>query len=241
MPDRDGSGPHRVTAPVDDTLDDRPRSPSDGPLRALVRIRRAPPLSPSAPAGEQCELCTVPITDEHDHLVDVESRSLMCSCRGCYLLFTPNGAGGNRFRAVPDRYVSFDDFTLSPAQWDSLQIPVSVAFFFRNSSLDRVAAFYPSPAGATESLLDLEAWDEVVAANPVLASMVPDVEALLIRTSRGGGPECHLVPIDICYELVGLIRNAWKGFDGGQDAGDQLDDFFARVHARSEPAGAVAT
>lgn len=229
-----------MTAPVDDTRDGDQRPSDGGPLRALARIRRAPPPPPPAPVGELCELCTVPITDEHDHLVDVESRSLMCACRGCYLLFTPDGAGGNRFRAVPDRHLSFDDFTLSPAQWDSLQIPVSVAFFFRNSTLDRVAAFYPSPAGATESLLDLEAWDEVVAANPVLGSMVPDVEALLIRTTRGSGPECHLVPIDVCYELVGLIRGAWKGFDGGQDAGEQLDEFFARVRSRSQPAGAVA-
>ena len=60
-----------------------------------------------------------------------------------------------------------------------LQIPVSVAFFFVNSTLDRVAAFYPSPAGATESLLSLDTWDEVVAANPELATLAPDVEAFL--------------------------------------------------------------
>ena len=48
---------------------------------------------------------------------------------------------------------------------------MSVAFFFFNSSLGRVAAFYPSPAGATESLLPLDAWDDLVASNSVLATL----------------------------------------------------------------------
>ena len=77
----------------------------------------------------------------HGHLVDVQARNLLCSCRGCYLLFTAQGAGGGHYRAVPDRYVAFPDFRLTPGQWDTLQIPVSVAFFFVNSALDRVAAF----------------------------------------------------------------------------------------------------
>src|SRR5262245_15853168 len=98
-------------------------------------------------------MCSEPVPEVHDHVVDLDQRSLLCTCRGCYLLFTPEGSGGARYRAVPDRYLSFPDFGLSGAQWDSLQIPVSVAFFFVNSRLDRVAAFYPGPAGATESLL----------------------------------------------------------------------------------------
>ena len=128
-----------------------------------------------------------PIPDDHDHVVDLEQRSLQCTCRGCYLLFTPEGAGGSRYRAVPDRFLSFPDFELSPGQWDSLQIPVGVAFFFLNSTTERVAAFYPGPAGATESLLSLDTWDEVVAANPGLATLLPDVEAFLVRSDRTGG------------------------------------------------------
>ena len=132
-------------------------------------------------------MCSEPIPAEHGHVVDLEQRSLRCTCRGCYLLFTPAGAGGHRYRAVPDRYLSFPDVQLSPGQWDELQIPVSVAFFFLNSTLERMAAFYPGPAGATESLLPLDAWDLVVAANPGLATLQPDVEALLVRCDRPGG------------------------------------------------------
>ncbi len=125
----------------------------------------------------------------------------------------------------------------SPGQWDELQIPVSVAFFFLNSTLERVAAFYPGPAGATESLLPLDTWDQIVVANPGLATLQPDVEALLVRAdrARSGATECYLVPIDACYELVGQLRRLWRGFDGGQEAHDALDAFFVGVRERSRP------
>ncbi len=105
-----------------------------------------------------------------------------------------------------------------------------MAFFFHNSSLGRVAAFYPSPAGATESLLALDAWDALVAANPILKSLQPDVEALLVRA--GDDHEAFVVPIDACYELVGHMRRLWRGFDGGREAKDALDQFFSDLRAR---------
>jgi hypothetical protein len=203
------------------------------PLAVLQRIRDIRPRE-VVRAGERCELCTEPISDTHGHLVDLEARSLMCACRGCYLLFTSEGAGGSHFRAVPDRYLAFSDLELSPAQWDSLQIPVSIAFFFINSSLERVAAFYPGPAGATESELALDTWAEVVEANPALLTLVPDTEALLVRAEPNrGGAECFLVPIDACYELVGRLRRLWRGFDGGREANDAIDEFFDRVRSRA--------
>ncbi len=206
------------------------------------------PLQPKPRPGERCELCAEPIPDEHGHVVDLETRSLMCACRPCYMVFAPVGAGGNRFRAVPDRFVSFPDFTLTAAQWDALQIPVGVAFFFVNSTLEHIAAFYPSPAGATESLLPLDSWNEIATANPELSTLRPDVEAFLVRSAErrsgtveaGRQPECFLVPIDVCYELVGELRRLWKGFDGGTEAHDALDAFFDRVRARSRPAKPAA-
>lgn len=202
------------------------------PLAVLQRIREAPARPPPR-AGERCELCSEAIADQHGHLVDIHARSLLCACRGCYLLFSPEGAGGGHYRAVPDRYLAFPDFRLTGPQWDALQIPVSVAFFFVNSALDRVAAFYPSPAGATESLLPLDTWDDIVAANPALATLQPDVEAFLVRSERGGSAECFLVPIDTCYELVGRLRRLWRGFDGGREAHDALDEFFTRVRGKA--------
>lgn len=179
-------------------------------------------------------MCLEEVPDGHGHIVDLQSRNLLCACRGCHLLFTSEGAGGRRYRAVPNRYVAFPGFQLSGPQWESLQIPVGVAFFFLNSDLGRMAAFYPGPAGATESELALDSWEQVVAANPSLAGLQSDVEACLVRADhRGGGAECFIVPIDACYELVGHLRRLWRGFDGGREAHEAIEGFFERVRARA--------
>ncbi len=207
------------------------------PIAVLQRIRAGTPPREPARVDEVCELCSEPIASEHRHLVDLRSRTLLCACRGCFLLFESEGAGGDHFRSVPERYLAFDDFELSPSQWDSLQIPVSVAFFFLNSELQRIAAFYPGPAGATESELPLDTWADLVGANPQLATMQPDVEAFLVRAASDRGDreaECYIVPIDACYELVGHLRMLWRGFDGGSEANQKLDDFFADIGARAQ-------
>ena len=198
------------------------------PLGVLQRIRSAP-ARPRP--GERCDMCNELIPDEHEHVVNVESRNLMCTCRGCWMLFSSDGAGGGRYRAVPDRYAAVEDFRLADGSWDSFQIPVSVAFFFHNSSLDRVTAFYPSPAGATESLLALDAWDVLAEANPILQTLRPDVEALLVRAGHDEHA-AFVVPIDSCYELVGHVRRLWRGFDGGREANEALDQFFVDVGGR---------
>lgn len=201
------------------------------PLAVLQRIRRAP--ARQVQPGETCEMCGEPVADEHEHVVNTDARSLMCTCRGCWLLFTDRGAGGGRYRAVPDRYVSLGALSIGPGHWDELQIPVSVAFFFVNSAMSSVAAFYPSPAGATESLLPLDAWGRLVADNELLATLEPDVEALLVR-KEPDHLDAYLVPIDACYELVGELRRLWKGFDGGAEAHAAIDGFFDRLRDRSK-------
>jgi hypothetical protein len=202
------------------------------PYDVLARItNRRPP----EPAGDRCEMCSEQITDEHQHVVNVEGRQLMCVCRACYLLFTDSTAE-LRYRAVPDRYLAFGDFALDRRAWEALQIPVGVAFFFTNSALGRTVGFYPGPAGATESELDLEAWNALRAADSRIDLVADDVEALLVRVPDDGElaqPQTYLVPIDACYEFVGRLRMLWRGFDGGQEAREFIDGFFAHVAASS--------
>ena len=182
--------------------------------------------------GEACELCGTPIGDEHRHVVNVQTRRLLCSCIPCALLFTAHGAGSGNFRAVPDRYVRTE---IDDVQWERLQVPVAMAFFFYNSVLGRVVAQYPSPAGATESLLDLSAWDSIVEQNDAVATLEPDVEAFVVRRALDRTSEAYLVPVDICYELVGLLRMHWTGFDGGPEARQDIAEFFERIRARARP------
>lgn len=179
-------------------------------------------------------MCGRPLGHEHPHLVHVTERRIACGCIPCALLFDNPGAGAAQYRRVPDRYLADPGFTLSEAQWDDLQIPVRMAFFFHNSALDKMIACYPSPAGATESELDLRSWSSGVGAGRLAEELAPDVEALLVRRGeRGSGPgECLLVPIDACYRLVALVRMYWKGFDGGSEAWDAIDSFFADVRLR---------
>jgi len=202
------------------------------PLGVLTRLRSRSENRPRP--GEACEMCAEPIADEHAHVVNLDTRALLCSCRACYLLFTHEGAAGGRWRSVPDRYLSIPDFSLSAADWDALQIPVNLAFFFSNSITGETTAFYPSPAGATESLLPLGAWDELTAAYPALHDLQADVEAALIK--MGETTACYVVPIDACYELVGLLRKSWRGFDGGAEARAATAAFFGRVQQRARPA-----
>ena len=206
----------------------------------LASLRRITSTRPAPPAGERCEMCAEAIGDEHPHVVNLESRALMCTCRGCYLLFTSEQAQ-LRFRAVPDRYLSFPEVALGASEWERLQVPVGLVFLFHNSVQDRWVAFYPGPAGATESELSLEAWQQVVADHPQLGLLRPDVEALLLRGAdrEHAAYSCHLVPIDTCYELVGTLRRLWRGFDGGQEARAAIEEFFAEVQQRSRPAPAV--
>jgi hypothetical protein len=195
---------------------------------------------PSDAQYERCEMCGVLIADQHSHVVHLEHRSLLCTCRPCALLFTERGAARGRYRAVPDRYLRDPALQVTELQWNELQIPVRMAFFFHNSDMGKTLAFYPSPAGATESLLPMDAWRDGLGASSLGSQLEPDVEALLVRHGSRGGSEdsaaqtaCLLVPIDICYELVGLVRMYWKGFDGGSEAWDRIDQFFAGLAERA--------
>ncbi len=191
---------------------------------------------PKPKPGEACEMCATPVPAEHSHIVNIDTRELMCVCRACYLLFAREGAAQGKFRQVPERYLFDPYFALDNAQWEQIQIPVSMAFFFYNSSMERFVAFYPSPAGATESLLDLEAWREVIEANPSFEGLMPDVEALVLR-QEDDRFECYLVPIDKAYELTALVRLNWKGFAGGEEVWETIRSFFDDLRSRSAVVG----
>jgi len=202
----------------------------------LRRFTRPAPAVTTADRGdpptERCEMCGVEIGNRHGHVVALDDRSLRCACRPCHLLFTAKGAGGGRFRAVPERYLTDPEHRLTDADWELLQIPVTTAFFFVNSDLERVVACYPSPAGATECLLDLDGWAQLERTHPLLSALEADVEAVYV--ARGGvGLEAFLIPIDTCYELVGDVRLHWRGVDGGAAVRRALTGFADILRARS--------
>lgn len=198
------------------------------PLAAVRRFAQAR----AAREPERCDLCSAPIAAEHQHLVELATRELVCSCDACAVLFGDQRAA--RYRRVPRRSVRLDDFQMSDLEFQSLQVPIGLAFFVYNSAAERVMGYFPSPAGATESELPSEAWQQLAEANPVLATLQPDVEALLVYRIRNAR-EHYLAPIDQCYKLVGLIRAHWRGLSGGQRAWEEVERFFAQLAERSRP------
>jgi hypothetical protein len=210
--------------------DARGREPGQAPLAALRRFVR-----PRAPV-EMCDLCSVALAPEHQHLLDPASRQLLCACDACAILFSSQE--GTKYRRLPRRLRMLTDFDVTDAQWDDLMIPVGMAFFFYHSGEGRVMAYYPSPAGPTESLLPLESWAELAQANPILAQMEPDTEALLVNRLKGAR-EYYLVPLDRSYELVGLIRTHWRGLSGGAAVWQELDQFFSRLRSVATPVSAT--
>jgi Family of unknown function (DUF5947) len=203
-------------------------------MQKLFELRRFldAPRNAGGRKGHVCELCGALLAGTHAHVIDVEARRLMCTCRPCHLLFTHSGAAQGKFRSVPGRFLRVPGLSMGGASWEELQIPVGLAFFLRNSALGRTVLLYPSPAGATESELPHAWWEEVAAAHPVLGTMEPDVEALLVFR-RSASSACWIVPVDACYELVGRIRRQWRGFEGGEQLWGEIDAFFADLEERA--------
>ncbi len=184
---------------------------------------------------ERCDLCGLEVGPGHDHLIDPAERRLACACGACAVLFA--GQAGTKYKRVSRDVHALDDLTISDAQWEALRLPIDLAFFYDSTPQQRVVACYPSPAGATESLLELETWEEIRREHPALAGLQPDVEALLVnRVRRGTAPAgCFLVPIDQCFRLVGIIRMQWKGFTGGTAVWEEIDRFFAELRRVARP------
>ncbi|MBA2239735.1 MAG: hypothetical protein H0W09_00590 [Solirubrobacterales bacterium] len=199
---------------------------------------------------EQCELCGEPIGAEHAHLLDLRTHQPMCACQGCRILFDRPAAGGGHYRLIGDRRLLLADFALDDVTWADLRIPVEMAFLLKVAAEpeqeggeaelpgeaadgSHVQAFYPSPMGPTESLLELGAWSELERLNPVLREMEPEVEALLVNRARGARQH-FIVPITDAYSLVALIRTRWRGLSGGEEVWAEIDSFFERLESGSK-------
>jgi len=192
-------------------------------------------LTRHKPAGEHCDLCSVSLTAGHEHLVEPAGRRVVCVCLPCAILFSAQS--GQRYKRVPKEMRALADFRMSDANWESLTVPINLAFFFRNGETGGITALFPSPGGATESVVPIETWELIRADNPVLQALQPDIEALLVNrlgSQRGFAEHQYfLAPIDECFKLVGLVRANWRGLSGGDDLWCVLREFFTDLTRRS--------
>lgn len=189
-------------------------------------------LSKAVSSQERCELCRVEIERVHRHLVNTDTREILCACRACSLLFYNKGAGSGYYRLIPERILNLNPDHRWRELFDLLEIPVGVVFFFFNSSLSRYVALYPGPAGATESILDTSAWEKFSRDDPDLLGIEDDIEAVIVRSDISS-INAFIVPIDQCYSLVGNLRKQWRGFDGGAEAKAIINVFFNTLRTNS--------
>jgi hypothetical protein len=204
--------------------------PADAPVRNPLSALRQFVRKPSGQPAERCELCGLALAADHAHLLEPATRQLVCSCEPCAVLFS--GRQGGRYRRVPRDTWALAEFRLTDIQWEDLHLPINLAFFVQSTPAQRVLALYPSPAGAVESLLTLEAWQTLVVDNPVLGELEPDVEALLVNRMKDVRAY-YRTPIDECFKLVGLIRAHWRGLSGGTEVWDEVGRYFKSLHERS--------
>ena len=216
---------------IDDVVAARRRANMVTGLRGM---RRGPSAGPDADgdgaagADEQCDLCGVGIPSEHEHLLHLGDRRILCVCATCWA----QRSGDPELRPTGSRIVWLDDFDLPEELWARLEVPIGLAFFMRSSSVGGMVAMYPSPAGATESELKLGAWEDLLALNPELESLEPDAEALVVN--RISEPSSYVIaPIDECYALVGAIKVSWEGISGGDAIERAVPTFFGRLRQRS--------
>jgi len=199
----------------------------------LARLVRGTLDRPATSAAiERCELCAGALADDHRHVLERANRRIFCACRPCSLLFDHDAAGGDRFRLVPTRRerlpLAIDDLA-----WRSLELPVDLAFFVRTDDA-RVLAFYPSPAGAVESLVPLDGWAALAEDHPVLATLQPDVEALLVNRV-GQTRDVWRVGVDVCFRLVAIFREHWSGISGGIALRAEVATFFDGLQSKRTP------
>jgi Family of unknown function (DUF5947) len=207
---------------------------SDGTIRSDFSFEQLRQFVRRKRANEICELCSQELAVEHSHLLEIANRKLLCACEGCALLFSSQVNA--RYRRVPRQIRKLVGFQISDDDWDSLLIPINIAFFSQSSLSGKVAALYPSPAGATESLLPEDGWHNIVSKNPVLSEMDQDVEALLVNRllySQGKGEADYFIaPMDECFRLTGLIRMHWKGLSGGTEVWQEIHNFFLQLNSK---------
>ena len=189
---------------------------TDALARVIRRARRR------SPAGERCDLCALELPGEHRHLLDTDRHEISCVCQACSLLFNRDAASVGHYRLVPRRRLR-----LPEVPTEGLGVPVGLAFFVPRAG-GVVDAHYPSPAGPTRWEVDPAAWLDVVACAPQLADITPQVEALLVNTTRGRC-EHWLTPIDDCFALVTIVRTEWRGLSGGTRVWEEIDRFFAAL------------
>jgi len=169
----------------------------------------------------------------HLHLISPTTRRLVCVCASCSSWY---GQQNDR-SLVPVPRVAREllSFRLTNAQWQGLCLPADLAFCYWSSLDAGAVAVSPTRDGVIETRLPEGPWGDIVAGNRPLQEMAADVEGLLVHrvpTSACRLPLYVIMPIDVCYQLVGILRAYWRGDGGGDEVWTEVDGFLSRLRGQ---------
>jgi hypothetical protein len=206
--------------PIEDAVAGRRKALMVSGLRGLAKPKPPEPVAES----DRCDLCRTTVPPDHRHMLNLYERQIVCVCESCWAL----RSGDADFRPTGNRTLWLADFELPEELWAQFRIPIGLAFFMHSSVTNCIVAMYPSPAGATESELHFETWGRLLEINPVLETLEPDAEALIVNR-MADPPVFAIAPIDRCYMLVGLIKASWEGISGGAGVEDAVAGYFEEL------------
>ena len=179
-----GAGAHERTRAIDGAVAARRRANLVSRLRRLsaagpARAARQPPGEHGRAAGEALRpLRDTDPTPSTPHARTSTTGGSSASARPAWRM----RSGDPELRPDRDPRPSGSTTSTSPtSSGRASQIPIGLAFFLPTAPRGGMVALYPSPAGATESELDLDAWEDLCADNPVLDGLEPDAEALIVN------------------------------------------------------------
>ena len=182
-------------------------------------------------------MCAEPIGEEHQHVVDVVGRGLLCTCRPCYLLFTDRG----RRTALPRRARPLPVVAGLRPRRRPVGRAARSRSGWRSSSTTRCRpARSPSTPARPGPPSPSCRWAPGTGSSTrtrCSARSAPTSRRCWsgCRTGRGRGWRPTWCRSTAATSWSALLRTAWRGFDGGQEARALLDAFFADLAARGAP------
>ena len=197
---------------------------------ALHRFIRTPETTRST--AQQCEMCAAPLAGVQRHLLDLAHHTFLSICTACAQAFGPRGVNAGLYRLIPTRHLALLDFQATDDLWTG---PVKGICLLRNSETGSVLAVYLDSPGVRESVFDRDRWQTLRTANPLLESLEPDVETLLLQRI-GPAPSAYIVPIDTCVRLIGLLEDHRRKQVGKQEIWRAVGAFFVDLQASASPA-----
>ena len=237
-PDRPADAAHAAGVTGDGTCRYRAGDRHELPIARRPRPQpagRPPPLRRGrAVAGSGASCATPALAAEHAHLRRA-GRAGGWSAPARPAPSSSAARAAAKYRRVPRRVRYLADFRLTDAQWEGLHLPINLAFFLHSTPAGRVVALYPSPAGATESLVRAGG----VGGAGRGESGPPRARAG--RRGAAGEPRRRRRATTTASASTsatswsGLIRTHWRGLSGGTEVWEEIGRFFAGLKERSQP------